>query len=538
MLTRCSHEREMDLLYPKSNRDNIGKFREILDYFFLEPTTQDYVLENLKNTFADHKQEWTNNFLKLNSQKRAWYHISKNTINSEAYTLYESKIYNADISSELKNKLLDINNFENNIININGQNQKLIKFIKKNKYIDDDTIQNITTIKNSIQNLYLCISRNPIDMLFASTNQNFTSCLSLNSDYENAYYLGLSWVSADPNRFIAFISNGKFSRYTIKDFEFKHFKYLSRAWGIIDKSNHVVLNKRYPNDQYDLRRLISYIHNTKHSLKQSKFNLPFYPQNENADYYILYGDEILLRKHEKKFSYSSLNQHYALKQEDNIYYKDGFENLEYLDDLYSGIVCESCEVQLHEDDTYYYDGIPYCNNCFYEYYNHCYNCGDSAPTEDGAYINEEFYCEGCVDKYFTQCNDCKEFVDNDNITCAIDKYDNTIDVCEECLRDYYYVCDECGEYYHNDITIHHSNDTYCNDCYMKIMTKCEECGKYYHNDNMIWENKGTEKYCESCHEELFTECEECGEYYHNNEINNIDDNFYCNDCLEELTVAA
>ena len=62
------------------------------------------------------------------------------------------------------------------------------------------------------------------------------------------------------------------------------------------------------------------------------------------------------------------------------------------DDYY---VCESCEDEVHGDDTFSaYDQL-YCEECFYDSYDWCSDCGESFHREDLHYQSDELYCEDC-----------------------------------------------------------------------------------------------------------------------------------------------
>ena len=90
--------------------------------------------------------------------------------------------------------------------------------------------------------------------------------------------------------------------------------------------------------------------------------------------------------------------------------------------------CENCGYPIHVDDVYAgADGGSYCADCYYQYFDSCYHCGETYTHE--------------------------------NITRVADEA-----VCDYCLRRLYVVCDRCGEYVHKSHAIDHKKGTYCQHC--------------------------------------------------------------------------
>jgi hypothetical protein len=73
--------------------------------------------------------------------------------------------------------------------------------------------------------------------------------------------------------------------------------------------------------------------------------------------------------------------------------------------------CHHCGRQLDEDD--YYRGADdehYCENCFYQFFSDCSQCGEPHYREDLTYVESTGYdvCEWCLGRYYFECYRCEE----------------------------------------------------------------------------------------------------------------------------------
>jgi formylmethanofuran dehydrogenase subunit E len=110
--------------------------------------------------------------------------------------------------------------------------------------------------------------------------------------------------------------------------------------------------------------------------------------------------------------------------------------------------CENCDEVISTDYAYYYDGHPYCDDCFHEYY---------------------FYCDCCGEDY-----------DQDEMHDTPDG-----PVCDYCFRNNYFECGVCGEVFSNDDGVDTDNGWVCNSCYEEqqeeddmdeaTTTRCIDC---------------------------------------------------------------
>lgn len=103
--------------------------------------------------------------------------------------------------------------------------------------------------------LELVISLNPVDWFLCSSGDEWTSCLSLKSNY--LYGIGLPSLVGDKNRAMVYITNGEKKSFTIYDgtdninYVFKADKFISRSWLLLarDKKDHKVYlecSREYP----------------------------------------------------------------------------------------------------------------------------------------------------------------------------------------------------------------------------------------------------------------------------------------------------
>ena len=125
----------------------------------------------------------------------------------------------------------------------------------------------------------------------------------------------------------------------------------------------------------------------------------------------------------------------------------------------------------------------------------CANCGDRIDEDDSYYVDGEYYCEDCV----TYCDECEEY----HRRCDV-RYVESTDR---------YVCDSCLD----------NNYTYC-----------DECMEYYPDDQMRYVESTGRDVCDNCLENNYEYCARCDEYYLYEDMKYHDDNFYCEDCYDEI----
>jgi len=101
--------------------------------------------------------------------------------------------------------------------------EELLNFVKKAITNTFDRIGSFSFPKKEVE---LVISCNPVDMFMASTREDWSSCISVDSDYEEKYWTGLPGAVIDKNRAIVYITDGKKKHYCGIEID----RFLVRSW--------------------------------------------------------------------------------------------------------------------------------------------------------------------------------------------------------------------------------------------------------------------------------------------------------------------
>lgn len=113
-------------------------------------------------------------------------------------------------------------------------------------------------------------------------------------------------------------------------------------------------------------------------------------------------------------------------------------------------------------------------------------------------------------------------------------------VCEDCIENYYY-CDSCEQCVECD-TMEIDGECVCEDCLDRkshIYFQCDCCGEWVNRRTMSWYTVyNSEEICENCRDDDYTYCYDCDELYPNDDIEYIDGNPYCPQCVEDHRRAA
>ena len=124
----------------------------------------------------------------------------------------------------------------------------------------------------------------------------------------------------------------------------------------------------------------------------------------------------------------------------------------------------------------------------------CSYCGCSIHEDDAVWVDDEPYCDDCVG----YCSCCESYHRSDERYIPSEgRY-----VCEYCLEEHYTYCPDCGEYYRNE-----------------EMTYIRSTGEYV---------------CENCLDRYYTRCEKCEEWFPNNSVYELDYDWYCERCRDEI----
>ena len=241
---------------------------------------------------------------------------------------------------------------------------------------------------------YAVLTRNFADWFLCSTNENWESCLSLNSEY--VYWSGLPGLLGDPNRLMLYITNGEKKEYE----GIKVDKILGRTWLVQDEHDVFHHLKWYP------QKVL------KNKFMSKCFNIKV-PEKRTHDWRS--KDPIEIIRFEDKVGYSSfIYQDLSgfMRKYDKFY-------IEGTNDCEMELICTSD----NDIDT---------GGCFSDFqgglweliergtnllteefgeYEVCYHCDDRITGEE-YYINSEPYCYSCFNSCIESCLTCG---------CEIDK---------------------------------------------------------------------------------------------------------------------
>lgn len=484
-----------DMMHPAVEKRNIDSFKELLPDFYYTNATESRILKAINPLTRATKHRAGDDFFKVDAPDlRAWVPITLEAEDDIAYTEYRLRL---DRQIPLhpyiyKYNLKSYGVFRSGIVKDGKQQYKLFKFLLNNGILSKDAIACITHMRSRYdKQWYFCISRNPIDFLFMSTDQSFSSCMNLESGHESCFYMACAALVADPNRAIAFVTDGKKHPAIIKGHAFNHFKYQCRTFLFSLKYGKVFRDRYYPNRAFDLDALlkqlnfnlyeeVDYADRKRRSKIQGKFNF-ITPRFSGTKAFpaLPYFDHIgyISFRNEQGKPRIRLTLDGATGSPICFDYSNGFEDIEDWEDLYSG-----------DNENYF----------------NCADCGDRYHIDDSYSANDEMYCPECFHNSFFLCDNCGDVEDRDNIM----EDPHGRELCQHCFDQNFFICDECGETedinYMEDCPAGHL----CGECYQeKYFEKCEKCGDLIdtnpdndHNDPAYLYND-CYWYCETCFDE-------------------------------------
>ena len=447
-------EREFDV---EEYQANIDEFKRLIPYFYLEKASGSLVGEELdRNRSGEFKNPLN---LPLGYDGRLWLQVpTEHTLGyKKYYSLMEgvwwSKFLEGTIDQyrEMFLELMTPKVYKDG----KYQGQKLFKFLLKKGYFDQTQVETVTTIRDNSD--WFCISKNPVDLLFCSTGHSWGSCISLESDYERAYYMGLPVVLVDPDRYIIFSGSKKKHSYRVKGLDIEYHKYYSRSWGIATDDGRFVVVKSYPETKVDFCTVITELLGIEtvpdngdkgreeweasgKNYQSNTFHETLY--NENGDRISIYHDTYCGWNEEKERRYQG--GYTSGHIDDTTYtYMSGFDYLYHISDLErcAQIYCTECDDSYDEDDDDY----------------------------EGTYVDGNWYCSTCFDRLFGHCSQCEEYFRQNELTLALDGYD----YCERCADKYLHQCEQCGEYFHFESDDATYAETTHGDCRYEFC--CDRC---------------------------------------------------------------
>lgn len=75
-------------------------------------------------------------------------------------------------------------------------------------------------------------------------------------------------------------------------------------------------------------------------------------------------------------------------------------------------ICCNCATNVNANVCFCLDDNYYCDACYEEIFDSCYNCGNPDCKANLIYLKnyDWFVCERCLNKYYNQCKNCNDFI--------------------------------------------------------------------------------------------------------------------------------
>ncbi len=492
-ITRLSLVQEEDLMLPSSNDDNLEQFGDLLPEFGYTSKSNKRIMARLEErTSLDH-------WLGLNEQLRAWYSVP-NTEDDGLYIKYNRAICQLDEKWEF---LGEEEIYLAGKVVVDGQTRKLFKLLLE-LGVNARLVEELTTLRATKKQTYLCVSRNPVDFLMASTNQSFSSCINLESDFEGAYYLGLPSMVLDTNRYMVFLTTGKIKKHTVKGRVFKHFGYSQRSWILLGRDKTGKLSAELPRifPEEENKFLPAACRSAVgvgivdqiigESWKPARF--AFDPDEVAA----IYFDSGYVDDYPFGISYDR-NDDVRKGTPMGINWTRGFSA--WSGEPANGEKCEDCGAYFSRDTMTDVCNarLLVCQSCLDDDYFYCDSCDTWERVGSATRVGDNYYCEYCLDRYFFQCEECGDYFRDGRGIDVTNEHGNIL-CCPSCADNIAIECNECGDLYHVDLMTEIDDDYYCPDCIKANFTECVQCNKLKLDDTMsdVKTDDGVIKLCEDC----------------------------------------
>lgn len=458
----------------QTEEHNIAMFKSVLNEVHIEDATADVIqaiMEKETNTFTRENNIYTlDRALSLDEERRAWHTIEmdRDEGNDKGYNLFLSCIDDKgveNVNHVLKewnvslSHLLSYHTYKTGKIQVgDGSERKLFKLLLKDGLLTQKEMDRLNVARVNASKAYLCVSRNPVDYIFCSARQSFSSCLDATKD--NSYFAGLVALALDPNRVFIFMTNSKEPlQERFRDKDFYYYKYISRCWALwLDPRN-------IHNDDVEYKKELML------GLVKS------------------YGANVDLHNKIKSVGYNALHMG---EIEDDIpsmfpfqppVRPDGGRAMIYLDDY--GYWSDG-------QDWYYYPG--YGNNCHGVH--HCIDCGRRIVGDNVRWSNNQPMCRRCFEKVFFICTMCG----GSYVIEGAFKTPEGEDICKHCFESNFVVCDVCRTIIPTKKAVEAPNDKrYCANCFDELYTNCASCDEVAARKEAVNVDDGR-WYCRLCHE--------------------------------------
>ena len=397
------------------------------------------------------------------------------------YTEYKlgavfNSLYDYMITLNEKNTLLasKIQNLQIDYMNGTSDLKEVTKMIQTIIRIIADII-NAKSVNNK-SNYRAYLSFNYFDWFFASTGEDWDSCLGFAS--ETFYGIGLPNLISNPDWGMLEIVKNNQSK---EEFGITVPRLVTRAWAIYGENDKYNLVKSYPVPTDELKEkvfcdglvIFSEISNSSSSVFSKNCFYPFVMKDGYSVPFI-YADSFGLESYDKAV---------------RVYISDikyGIMDLRKKGDKYGngGDFNDMCRSMESIFDSIF-DMVDSGSLSFYDAYENsesiiCDCCGER--DEDCYYLDGFGYvCQHCIDNdgAFYYCDDCEQLMYENDTSYEIVNGDR---ICEHCLSNHYISCDDCGKYVLLENTTNVGGLYYCEDCLEENIDngniiECKTCGK-------------------------------------------------------------
>lgn len=359
----------------------------------------------------------------------------------------------------------------------------------KERVIDSyisDVYHDIGTRKLPSSGIDVVLSLNYEDWFFCSSGENWSSCLSIESEY--MYWAGLAGLIGDKNRAMIYVTdNRKKSPLDGTSVD----RILSRSWLLLDQEDRINFVKFYPNEYlstYDLNQITGLDFKSRWNRFISKHPIdPIYFQNGNSSY--IYQDttkfnsnQYLIGDHKGMFFFNKNSTDIVDSGDLFRHAENGLMDLiERREDLGSEeiefSICEDCgrTIDDHDDEFEVSGGRIVCNICFEENYFTCDDCGETFEISQMISINDDMghVCSMCYDDNYFTCGICENVHSTDEMNYTKEKDGSRKVICDECLDESdYQQCIKCGDFKHeSEIKIDEYEGYYCVSCIKEMIDR-------------------------------------------------------------------
>jgi hypothetical protein len=389
--------------------------------------------------------------------------------------------------------------FKENKIIIDKQHVKLMKAITHFYETHNDTDSYYRVSRGRIERIFeeigkykitrkgieLVLSLNFADWFLCSTGDNWGSCLSLESGYEDCFWAGLPGLIGDKNRALLYLTDGKTKSYEDIIID----RLLNRSWTLTIRKRANNLNRKkrsetkifvvneYPNF-FELAKIMEeivdgsftnkiggdafisryYIENLFHKRLDEKGGITSYIYQDNTRNIVAKKNKATA--HPGAYSYLKIGGGGGVCRYDengreysgNTFFFDGGlsnlirqkMNLNEAYDYENGYTCDECGERLNEDYVFWGpDDISFCERCYNNICTECNECSHVIYTEDAIKTRNGFVCEYCFNEYYFECEDCGEVLLKED---GVYVENANIHICQNCFKENtqeYYKCDKC-----------------------------------------------------------------------------------------------